>query len=214
MRHASVQSQESAGTAIASARMRSIQRCGLILGIAAVVLAAPTAALAQTTTWTTTSGTVFATGANWSSGTSPNATTATAVFAGTTASGTSNLTSGISLDQLIIRSGAQAYRISDSSLGNGGVNFSADGGLTVEAGVTTNQTFDPLARGTSGTSTFTNNGSGTLTFGFFNDPSGQTWTPAFDGSGDITVRLGIRQRFNPSYALRNRFADFWAVRRS
>ena len=202
MTHVSANSQESAGTAIASACMRSIQRCGLILGIAAVVLAGPTTALAQTTTWTTTSGTVFITGSNWSSGTSPNASTATAVFAGTTASGTSNLASTvISLNQLIIRSGARAYRISDSSSGAGAVNFSAGGGLTVEAGVTTNQIFDPLARGTSGTSTFTNNGSGTLTFGptsWFNELGGQTWTPAFDGSGDITVTNGIRNRNSSS----------------
>jgi fibronectin-binding autotransporter adhesin len=204
MTHVSANSQESAGKAIASACMRSIQRCGIILGIAAVVLAAPTASLAQTTTWTTTSGTVWATGANWSSGTSPNSATANAVFNGTTASGTSNLTTAISLNQLTIQSGAKAYLISDSSSGSGAVNFSDGGGLTVEAGVTTNQTFNPLARGTSGTSTFTNNGSGTLTFGspggigWFNDPSGQTWTPAFDGSGDITVTNGIRQRLSSS----------------
>ncbi|MFN5757334.1 MAG: beta strand repeat-containing protein, partial [Planctomycetia bacterium] len=81
------------------------------------------------------------------------------------------------------------------------MNFSAGGGLTVEAGVTTNQIFDPLARGTSGTSTFTNNGSGTLTFGptsWFNELGGQTWTPAFDGSGDITVTNGIRNRNSSS----------------
>jgi autotransporter-associated beta strand protein len=198
MMFVSSNSHDVEGAAIACRAMRSIQRCGLILGIAAVLLAAPTAALAQATTWTTTSGTVWATGASWSSGTSPNSSTADAVFAGTTASGTSNLITGISLNQLIIRSGAKAYLITDSTSGLGNVNFSSGGGLTVEAGVTTDQRFDPLARGTSGTSTFTNNGSGNLTFGFFNDPSGQTWTPAFDGSGNITVRLGIRQRFNTS----------------
>ena len=198
MMFASSNSNDAEGAAIAFRAMRSIQRCGLILGIVAVLLAAPTAALAQATTWTTTSGTVWANNSLWSSGTSPNSSTADAVFAGTTASGTSNLNTAISLNQLIIRSGAQAYRIADSSSGNGAVNFSSGGGLTVEAGVTTDQRFDPLARGTSGTSTFTNNGSGNLTFGWFNDPTGQTWTPAFDGSGNITVTLGIRQRYSSS----------------
>ena len=197
MMFVSSNSNDAEGAAIAFRARRSIQRCGLMLGIAAVLLAAPTAALAQATTWTTTSGTVWTTGGNWSSGTSPNSSTADAVFAGTTASGTSNLTTSGTLNQLIIRSGAKAYRISDSTSGQGNVNFSSGGGLTVEAGVTTDQRFDPLARGTSGTSTFTNNGSGNLTMFWFNDPSGQTWTPAFDGSGNITVQ-GIRNRFNTS----------------
>jgi len=197
MMFASSNSNDAEGAAIAFRAMRSIQRCGLMLGIAAVLLAAPTAALAQTT-WTNSGGNgSWVTNTNWSSGTSPNSTTANAVFAGTTASGTAALGTTVDLSQMIIRNGAQAYRITDIG-GAGGIRFASGGGLTVEAGVTTDQTIDPSVRANvAGSGTFTNNGTGTLTFNnVMGVLTGTTaWSAVFDGSGNTTVRNGIQDRY-------------------
>jgi len=188
MMFVSSNSHDAEGAAIAYRAMRSIQRCGLILGIAAVLLAAPTAALAQATTWTTTTGTAWATGGNWSSGTSPNSWTTTAVFAGTTASGTAVPPSGFTrVDKIIFRSDAKAYTISSALFGT--LDIANGGGVTVEGGAA-NQTIGVSARtNATGTSTFTNNGTGTLGFdaGIMTG-SGVTWTTEFGGSGNITAQ--------------------------
>ena len=134
---------------------------------AAMVAFAALPASAQTT-WTGTSGTSWNTAGNWSNGV-PSA-SGTAVFAGTTSTQPTDTAGSLNIGLVQFNSGAGAYTL--GNFGNSGQFFFTDGGgITVNAGVTTNQKIWTWIRpaATSGTSTvaITNNGTGLLDLNTF-----------------------------------------------
>ena len=147
---------------------------------AAVAIAATASAQAQST-WTGNANSTWSDAGNWSNGV-PSTTTGTAVF--TSSASQTTVTNGIRIDfqRLVFQSGALAYTIGP------GVGINGNGSITVESGVSTNQTINGNVRnqGTT-TSTITNNGTGLLNFPgqIF---SGGAWTVTFDGPGNITAR--------------------------
>ncbi len=94
-------------------------------------------------------------------------------------------------------SGAPGYTIGSS---NGQIRVAAGGGVTVHSGVTANQAFTVALRPRIGTTTYTNDGSGLLTFNTFEtdwDAAGNAHV-VFAGTGNIQVNR-LQDRTPPGH---------------
>jgi autotransporter-associated beta strand protein len=123
-------------------------------------------------TWTGGTNSLWNTSANWNSGAGPVPGAADAALFNGAGNGhtTIDLGSGASILTITFdTSSAAAYTIGAGAVGSQTLTLSLNGAITVNSGVTTNQLFNAaLKLGADGTSTgsftFTNNGTGTLTF--------------------------------------------------
>lgn len=182
---------------------RSTSAC--LGALVALALASP-GAVAQT--WIGADGT-WNTASNWSPSGVPSS-TGTATFAGTgvttlaapdNVSQPSGDTTVSTIGSIVFASGAQGYTITETSPNNRFLWFPNNGGITVNAGVTTNQTIQAWVRNGwnfgSGSLSITNNGSGTLTLSNltsnFPNPGSATSTVVFSGSG-LTVVGQVLER--------------------
>ena len=154
----------------------------------AVSMLASTGAFAASGTWTGASSALWQVDGNWSAAPFPGATsgfasTDDATFSTAPASGTIGLGGTINVRSILfgVTGGdAAAFTIGGAT---DILNFSTGGGVTVNAGVTTNQTIGSagttinLTNVLSGTNTLANNGTGTLTIAgnlVQNAPTGST----------------------------------------
>jgi fibronectin-binding autotransporter adhesin len=178
-----------------------------LFAVAALLWLATLATATQAqTTWVSTANATWNNAANWSSGL-PTA-SGTAVFASGTGSQLSlNVGTGGTTGVTRFQSGASGYTLFSTTPG-ADVYLANGGGVTVDAGVTTNQTFNTRMRPqATGTTNIVNNGSGTLVFAgdttnsnlqaFMSFSGLPTWQIAFSGSGSTQV-ASIVDRFNTS----------------
>lgn len=124
------------------------------------------AAQAASDTWTGTTDATWATSTNWLGGTVPG-TGDTATFNAGSSFTTIDLGAGVTIGSVLFdTSSAAAYTIGSGAVGSQTLTFGNAGAITVNAGVTTSQLFNSnlqLSNAAAATTTFTNNGSGTLT---------------------------------------------------
>jgi len=144
-------------------KIGGVSSCALS-ALAALVLAP--AAQAASDTWTGTTDATWATSTNWLGGTVPG-TGDTATFNAGSSFTTIDLGAGVTIGSVLFdTSSAAAYTIGSGAVGSQTLTFGNAGAITVNAGVTTSQLFNSnlqLSNAAAATTTFTNNGSGTLT---------------------------------------------------
>ncbi|HUT34392.1 MAG TPA: autotransporter-associated beta strand repeat-containing protein [Planctomycetota bacterium] len=163
----------------------------------AVALLMAASASAVTVTWDGSSSASWGTSANWTPASVPGSslTGDVAQFDGL-GNGNTTIALGTNSTHRLLKwmrfqtAGVAAYTFTSTGslicIGNGG-------GITVEAAVTTDQLFSVQIRPEKGTTTYTNNGSGTLTFGsgfstyWSPDSAGAKAVAVFAGTGDIVV---------------------------
>ncbi|MBI1369130.1 MAG: hypothetical protein GC162_10810 [Planctomycetes bacterium] len=156
----------------------------------------PSLAQAASQTWNGTTDGLWATGTNWSGGAAPGITSVSTTSGQTTNIATfnnaGNGNTAITVDanriigQIVFdTSSAAAYTFGGSKLVLDTTVFGP--GITINAGVTTNQIFN-VNIGNLSAPVYTNNGSGTLTFnGVLSRENSSNGTQQFDGTGTIIV---------------------------
>ena len=144
-------------------KIGGVSSCALS-ALAALVLTP--AAQAASDTWTGTTDATWATSTNWLGGTVPGAGN-TATFNAGSSFTTIDLGAGVTIGSVLFdTSSAAAYTIGSGAVGSQTLTLGNAGAITVNAGVTTSQLFNSklqLSNAAAATTTFTNNGSGTLT---------------------------------------------------